>query len=98
MVLLMFVFWLAWRPEYSRTPVLGLAASVALFVGVLALLVLGTRLWSRALARRVTNLGRSLDRFNRLMLAARIFIPLWFITGMALLGWWQAVANLLQIS
>ena len=100
LVLLMFVFWLAWKPEYSRAAVLGQSASTAIFLGGYALLVLGTGLWSRWLARRMTapNFGRSLDRFNRVMFVARIIIPVWFIVGMALLGWWRAVTWLLSTS
>ena len=99
LILLMFVLWLAWKPEYCRPTALGTGASLALFFGVYALLILGTGAWSRWVARRLTgrNLGRSLHRFNWLMLAARIFVPLWFAVGVAGLGWWQDVARVLSI-
>src|SRR5690348_2917095 len=89
----MFVFWLGWKPEYCASLPLGLAGSTFVFLGVYALLVLVTGSWSRWLAGTLAapNFGRSLTRFNRVMFAARIFIPLWFLLGIWALGWWQAV-------
>jgi len=100
LILLMFVLWLAWKPEYCRPTGLGGAQSLALFLGGYALLVLGTGLWSRWLARRLTgrNFGRSLRRFNRLMFVARALVPIWFAAGVAGLRWWQSVNGHLQLS
>jgi STE24 endopeptidase len=97
LILLMFVFWLAWKPEYNWPPVFGVGPSLVLFLGVYALLILGTGSWSRWLSRRVAgvNFRTSLERFNRVIFVARIFIPLWFIVGIGLLGWWQIVERLL---
>jgi STE24 endopeptidase len=93
LILLMFVFWLGWKPEYCAPLPLGLPGSTIVFLGVYALLVLGTGSWSRWLAGKVNgpNFGRSLTRFNRVIFAARIFIPIWFLLGIWALGWWQAV-------
>ena len=100
LILLMFVCWLAWKPESSWPPVLGKLPSLALFVGGYGLLVLGVGLWSRWLARRVTgaNFGRCLRRFNRVMFAVRLFVPIWFVVGMLCLGWWQDVGAVLRTS
>jgi STE24 endopeptidase len=93
-----FVLWLAWRPWYGYQPWLGPGPSLAVFLGVYALLILGTGLWSRWLARRLDgpNFSPSLARLTQVMYAARIFIPLWFIVGMFTLGWAQDVNRLLH--
>ena len=98
LILLMFVFWLAWKPADSWPPIIGVAPSLAVFLGVYAALVLGTGAWSRRLSDRIAapNFNRSLARFNRIMFVARIFVPVWFLVGMLALGWWQDVAALLQ--
>lgn len=97
LILLMFVFWLGWTPEFCAPSPLGLWNSVGVFLGVYALLVLTTASWSRLLARRVAapNFARSLTRFNRVIFAARIFIPLWFLLGIWAMGWWEAVYAML---
>jgi len=97
LILLMFVFWLAWKPDYSRPPLLGWEVSLSVFFGFYALLVLGTGIWSRRLRHKVAgaNFVRSLDRFNLVILIARILVPLWFMVGIAVLGWYQAVEHLL---
>src|SRR5437899_12976983 len=96
----MFVFWLAWKPDYSHTAVLGQPGSLTVFFGFYLLLVLGTGIWSRGLRHRVAgpNFTRSLDRFNVVMMGARILVPLWFMTGIAVLGWYQTVEKLLGSS
>lgn len=98
LILLMFVFWLGWMPQYCAHPPVPAAVSLGLFLAVYAALVLFTGLWSRWLARRVAtpNFSRSLNHFNRVMFAARIFIPVWFLAGMWALGWWEAVDRLMS--
>lgn len=99
LILLMFVFWLAWKPGSGFAPTLPTGACLALFLGVYLLLVLGTGLWSRWLRRRLTapNLHRNLSRLNRVTFAARLFIPLWFLVGMFGLGWADDVDRLLRV-
>jgi len=99
LILLMFVFWLAWKPQYCHSALLGPGGSIGLFLAVYALLVLGTRAWSQSLARQTTapNLGRGLARFNLVMFAARVFILIWFVAGLGVLGWWQWIDALLQL-
>lgn len=98
LILLMFVFWLAWKPEYGFAPILGPGASLALFLGVYALEVVGTGLWCRWRMRRLepANFDRTVHRLNAVMFAARLFIPLWFLLGMFGLGWWETVGRLLE--
>jgi STE24 endopeptidase len=98
LILLMFVFWLAWRPGYSFPTFLSSGPSLAIFLGAYAVLILGTGIWSRLISARLStpNFNRSLDRLNRVMFAARIFVPLWFIVGMFLFGWAQAVERVLH--
>jgi STE24 endopeptidase len=100
LILLMFVFWLAWKPEYHVASPLGPASALALFLGGYALLVLGTAGWSRQFLGGITrpNLHRRLNRFNRVMVCARLFIPLWFLVGMFALGWPEMVDRLLRLS
>jgi STE24 endopeptidase len=94
----MFVFWLAWRPGYSYPAIFGTGLSLALFVGVYALLVIGTGLWSRRLSGRLAapNFNRSLDRLSKVMFAARVFVPVWFFVAMLLFGWPHDVDQLLH--
>src|SRR5690242_5605648 len=94
----MFVFWLAWKPDYHVATPFGRGTSLAVFLGGYALLVLGTGLWSRQFRGGITrpNLARRLSRFNRVLAAARIFVPLWFLVGMFGLGWPEAVDQLLR--
>ena len=98
LVLLMFVFWLAWRPEYAFPPPLGTWPSLAIFLGMYALLVLGLGVWSRWLGDRlaIPTYNHSLTRLNRVMFAARLFIPIWFVLGMSVLGWWHDVDSMLR--
>jgi STE24 endopeptidase len=62
---------------------------VPVFLGFYALLLGVMRLWSRLLARNVTadSLDRSLRRFSKVMLVARLMVPTWFGIGLFLLGW-----------
>jgi STE24 endopeptidase len=74
-------------------PLVGLNLGVGLFLGVFLLLVLAMGLWGRMLARHVRahDLHRSIARFNRMMLVARMAIPAWFAVGLFALGWGWAV-------
>jgi len=70
---------------------------VAIFLGVYLEMVVGLRLWSVRLARRIggRGLGRSMDRFNRAMEIAKYFVPVWL--GVAVYGglqWGGAVDHL----
>jgi STE24 endopeptidase len=98
LILLMFVFWLGWKPEYCAHSPVGTVAPLVTFGVVYVLLVLLTGLGSRWLAGRVAapNFSRSLIRFNRVMFAARIFIPLWFLAGIWAMGWWELVNRFLS--
>jgi STE24 endopeptidase len=101
LILLMFVFWLAWKPhDYHLATPLGPGVSLGLFLGGYALLVFGTAIWSRQFRGGITrpNLHRRLARFNRVMVGARVFIPLWFLVGMFAFGWPEAVDRLLRLS
>ena len=101
----MFVFWLAWKPDYSHAALLGQPTSLAVFFGFYFVLILGTGIWSRRLRHKVaapalsptegSSFTRSLDRFNVVMLAARIVVPIWFMVGIAALGWYHAVERIL---
>lgn len=100
LILLMFVFWLAWRPGYDIHSGLSAGAGLAVFLGAYLALVLATGIWSRLLVRRLSrpNLHRSLVRLNRVTFVARVFIPLWFLAGMFVLGWAADVDRLLRHS
>jgi Zn-dependent protease with chaperone function len=62
---------------------------VPIFLGFYAFMLGVMRLWSRVLARGVTsdNVDRSLRRFSKVMLVARLLVPAWFGIGLFLLGW-----------
>lgn len=97
LILLLFVVWLGWKPTYPNLAGGQDAGALTLFLGVYAVLVLLTGLWSRLMARRLPgrDLHRSLSRFNRVIFTARVFIPIWFICGM-LLGWHRLVSHALH--
>ena len=63
--------------------------NVALFFSFYVLLVLMLGVWSRMLARRVAadNFHRNVRRFNQVMFAARVMVPVWFTVGVWGLGW-----------
>jgi STE24 endopeptidase len=98
LVLMMFVLWMAWNPEYSPIPLLQTGPAVAVFFGGYLVAVLGLATWCRRELRRFSsvNLSRSIERYNRITFAARIFIPLWFFVGIMFLGWWRIVDHLLM--
>lgn len=103
LILLMFVFWLAWKPGsagYEFHTGWPAGVGLAMFLGGYVALVLGTGLWSRWMRRRLAsqNLHRSLGRLNRVTFLARLFIPLWFLVGMFALGWGDDVDRLLRVA
>lgn len=103
LILLMFVFWLAWKPGpggYAVGTGWPVGASLSVFLGVYAALVLATGIWSRRLVRILTapGLHRNLARLNRIMFLARAFIPIWFLTGMFVLGWADDVDRVLRLA
>jgi STE24 endopeptidase len=99
LILLMFVFWLAWKPEYVIHSPLPAGVSLGLFFGVYIAVVLGTGIWSRCLVRHLSaaHLHASLARLNRVTFIARLFIPLWFLAGMFVLGWADDVDRALRL-
>src|SRR5688500_1648579 len=74
-------------------------ASMVLFFGVYAALVVFMAVWSRMLARRVVEgrLGKKLDRYNVGNDLARYFVPLWFAAGVFALGWGDVVLQWLAL-
>src|SRR4051812_34269134 len=86
--------------ETAPRPPGGVGADVAIFLGAYAFVVIGLGLWSRRLARRVAapNFSRRLRRFNRMMVAARLFVPAWFATGVFALGWGWVVEQHLRFA
>ena len=103
LILLMFVFWLAWKPGqagYAFDTGLSPSAGIGAFLGGYALLIVAARLWSGRLRGGLAkpNFHRRLSRFNRVMLAARIVVPVWFLVGMFALGWAESVARILRFS
>ena len=98
LLLLLFLIWLAWRSEAGPPDVVYLT-DIALFFGLYLLLIGTLGLWSRLLSRRlqVVRLERALRYFNRVMFAARTFVPIWFGVGVFYLGWGQLVQNALGV-
>jgi STE24 endopeptidase len=95
LILILFMLWLCDPTQGSAVPAFRLA--LPLFFGVYVVLVFATGFWGRYIARRVAawNFQQSLKRFNLMMEAARMAIPVWFVIGLYFLGWRAAVANLL---
>lgn len=62
---------------------------LGLFLAGYAVVVVGIRIWSGQLARRLatSSMYRSLGRFNLVLTIARIFIPLWLGVGVFAAGW-----------
>src|SRR5205823_2499391 len=73
------------------------SSDLALFFGQYLLLIGVLGVWARLLARRVPSvrLDRALRYFNRVVLAARFFVPVWFAVGVFRLGWGETVQYLL---
>ncbi|HWE96969.1 MAG TPA: M48 family metallopeptidase [Tepidisphaeraceae bacterium] len=93
LLLVLFVVWMAGPP--GPQPAVSVWPNLVLFIGFYVLLVLLLGLWSRVLARRVaaSNFHRSLRRFNQVMLAARLMVPVWFTVGVYTLGWGTLIAT-----
>jgi STE24 endopeptidase len=109
-LLILFILWIAWDENLPRQLLgtlsdsdivrypLGPQAGAAAFLAGYVLLVLAMGLWSRLLARRVSdvNFHRSLRRFNKTMGLARAMVPAWFAVGLYLLGWHSTVETAVQ--
>jgi STE24 endopeptidase len=95
LLMVLFVLWMAWRPQ-AEAPGAHLLLRVAAFVGGYIVLVLGLAMWARRLARRVVNddLHSAVIRFNKVVEYSRWLIPLWYAAGLYLLGW----GELLQLT
>jgi STE24 endopeptidase len=75
------------------------ASGASLFLGVYAELVVGLRVWSKMLSRRIGGdaLGRSLHRFNVAIEAAKYFVPAWLMIGIyGGLGWGATIDGFLK--
>ncbi len=92
-MLLPFLIWMSW--SQARSGPAPDSASLLAFFGILAAMVLMMGLWSRLLARRgvSSELHLAVRRFNRLVMTARVFIPLWLGYGVFFLGWGWAVVQ-----
>ena len=90
---------MAWTPTGGPPPLSAVVSGTATFFAFYLLLVLVMGLWSRLLARRIaaTNIQRSLRRYNRMVVVARLMVPLWFAIGIWVLNWGWAVQILLRI-
>jgi STE24 endopeptidase len=88
--LLMLVF-VAWMSFSATAPAIDHAALIgsAKFLAGYAVLVGGTAVWSRWLARRVDNenFSANLKHFNRAISFARLAVVAWFFVGVFLLRW-----------
>jgi STE24 endopeptidase len=98
LLLLLFLIWMGWRAESGPPPNVYLT-DIALFFGLYLFMIGMLGLWSRLLTRRVQviRLERAMRYFNRVMFAARTFVPIWFGVGVFSLGWGQLVQNLLGV-
>src|SRR4051812_28907968 len=87
---------MAWRSQ-GDTPAAPHALDLALFFGLYLLMVGMLGAWSRLLARRVASvrLDRAMRYFNRVVLAARFLVPIWFGVGVFFLHWGETVQLLL---
>jgi STE24 endopeptidase len=96
LILILFILWLAWDPSQSIAAA-PFWLAVPIFFGGYLLLVIGTGVWGRFVARRVAafNFHQLLRKFNITMDVARILISVWFAVGLYLLGWRAVVSNLL---
>jgi STE24 endopeptidase len=93
LLLIVFLTWMSYGARlYPPDDVTRLASPAEFLAGFLALILL-TAILTRRLARRVDggNLNDTLKRFNRLMTAARMAVPIWFFVGVCFMGWAQLV-------
>ena len=98
LLLLLFLIWMTWRADAAPEGIADLE-DIALFLGLYLLLIGVLALWARLLAARLplVRLDRAMRYFNRVMFAARTFVPIWFGVGVFYLGWGQLVQNLLGV-
>jgi STE24 endopeptidase len=100
LLILVFVGWMSftWQPlaTTDRWSVHRLILPAYFLSGYL-LLILVAAWWNRRLARRVAgdNFSRQLRRFNRGMGVFRMAVPIWFLTGVHLMGWGDLVSTAL---
>ena len=73
---------MAWRSDAGPRETVYLT-DIALFLGLYVLLIGMLALWARLLAQRLqlVKLERAMRYFNRVMFAARTFVPAWFGIG-----------------
>jgi STE24 endopeptidase len=95
--LLIFVIWMS---SPATAAVLGLnpLPASALFLGFYIALVVILAAWSRHVARSAhfNNVQRRLRRFNTVIYASRILIPVWLGVGVFALGWKDVIAGALE--
>jgi STE24 endopeptidase len=95
--LLIFVIWMSSTPT---PPLWGIhpLAGCAIFFGFYLAMVLVLALWSRHVARSAhfAHVQRRLRRFNSVVYASRILIPVWLGAGVFALGWKGVVNSILE--
>jgi STE24 endopeptidase len=98
LLLLLFLIWMAWRADAGPRATVYLT-DIALFFGLYLLMIGMLATWARLLAARLpgVRLERAMRYFNRVMFAARAFVPIWFGVGVFSLGWGLLVQNLLGV-
>ena len=92
--LVIFVIWLSSPPLPAADgirPGVGCAIFLGFHVGVIVVLAV----WSRHVARwaHLSQIQRRLRRFNAVIYASRIMIPLWLAAGVFALGWKELISN-----
>jgi len=87
LLLALFFIWMAVPPPVQSHA--ELLPNLLVFFSLYLAMILVLGLWSRTLARQVAadNFHRSLRRFNHVMFAARLMVPIWFMLGVWVLGW-----------
>ncbi len=98
LLLLLFLIWMAWRADAGSSTIISFGREdLALFFGLYLLMIGMLAVWARLLARRVqmVRLERAMRYFERVMFAARLFVPIWFGCGVFYLGWGALVEYLL---
>lgn len=89
LLLLIVILWMASQTGVALSEPTDLRAGLTGFFGFYVLLILTMGLWSRAVAKRVAafNAHLSLRRFHKMMLYARVAVPIAFGLGVFWLGW-----------
>jgi len=95
--LVIFVIWLSsppLPPADGIGPGVGCAIFLGFYVGVIAVLAV----WSRHVARwaHLSHVQRRLRRFNAVIYASRIVLPLWLAAGVFALGWKELICGVLD--